>query len=196
LAKVAEEWGATLGKEIVLDTSGIGRIFRFNEFVPLVASYEIHPIVREMKEVATAFPLARPVEAKTGAEKLFTTTANSFATLTPEKPDPAKDKKGPINLGVAGTVKKGGAEGRFVVVGSSLWAGNSFLRFNGNRDLFLNMMNWLSSDEDLISIRPKEQQNRPLQLSQAQMSRVFYLSVIGLPLLIVAGGVGVYMKRR
>ena len=56
--------------------------------------------------------------------------------------------------------KVGGKEGRFVVVGSSSWIGNNILRFNGNRDLFLNMMNWLSSDEDLISIRPKEPEDR------------------------------------
>jgi ABC-type uncharacterized transport system involved in gliding motility auxiliary subunit len=200
LAKVVDEWGVTLGKEIVIDSSGIGQIFGFNEYVPLVANYESHAIVREMKEVATAFPLARPVETKTASsgatEKLFSTTANSYGTLTPDKPDPSKGKKGPVNLAVAGTVKKGSAEGRFVVVGSSLWASNSFLRFNGNRDLFLNMANWLSSDEDLISIRPKDPQNRPLELSRAQMSRVFYFSVIGLPLIIVAAGVGVYMKRR
>ena len=49
-----------------------------------------------------------------------------------------------------------------MVVGSSNWIGNNILRFNGNRDLFLNMMNWLSSDEDLISIRPKEPEDRRL----------------------------------
>ena len=32
-----------------------------------------------------------------------------------------------------------------------------------NRDLVLNMMNWLTSDEDLISIRPKEPEDRRLQ---------------------------------
>ena len=47
-----------------------------------------------------------------------------------------------------------------MVVGSSNWATNNILRFNGNRDLFLNMMNWLSSDEDLISIRPKDPEDR------------------------------------
>ena len=53
-----------------------------------------------------------------------------------------------------------------MVVGSSNWIANNILRFNGNRDLFLNMMNWLSSDEDLISIRPKEPEDRRLTLSK------------------------------
>ncbi len=36
----------------------------------------------------------------------------------------------------------GDAKGQFVVIGSSNWCSNSFLRFNGNRDLFLNIYNW------------------------------------------------------
>ena len=80
--------------------------------------------------------------------------------------------------------------------GSSGWVANNIFRFNGNRDLALNMVNWLSSDEDLISIRPKEPENRPLNLTRQQMSRVFYASVIFLPLLIIAAGVGVWWRRR
>ena len=55
------------------------------------------------------------------------------------------DKKGPLMLGAAGTYNTGkeNGNGRFVVVGNSRWVANGFLRFNGNRDLFLNMMNWL-----------------------------------------------------
>ncbi len=83
-----------------------------------------------------------------------------------------------------------------MVVGSSSWVANGFLRFNGNRDLFLNMMNWLSSDEDLISIRPKEPEDRRLNMTARQMSMVFYESVLFIPLLIVVAGVGVWWRRR
>ena len=108
------------------------------------------------------------------------------------------NKKGPLTLGAAGTYNSGGTggNGRFVVVGSSRWIDNSFLRFNGNRDLFLNMLNWLSSDEDLISIRPKETEDRRLSLTARQMILVFYSSVIAIPLLIIAAGFGVWWRRR
>ncbi len=58
--------------------------------------------------------------------------------------------------------------GRFVVVGNSGWASNQALGFSGNRNLLLNMVNWLSSDEDLISIRPKEPEDRRITLTRAQ----------------------------
>src|SRR4051812_28511903 len=80
LAKLIEDWGVTLNKDLVLDTSGIGQVFGFSEVVPLVASYENHAITRTMKGTATAFPLARSLEVKAGTEKLFSTSENSFAT--------------------------------------------------------------------------------------------------------------------
>lgn len=205
LEKLLASWGVTLNSDLALDTSGIGQIFGLSEVVPLVASYESHAIVREMRDVATAFPLSRTLEVKSGekatAEKLFSTSANSYATGNLSSPairlDTKRDKKGPFTLGAAGTYPTGKeGQGRFVVVGSSSWLGNNFVRFNGNRDLFLNMMNWLSSDEDLISIRPKEPEDRRLTLNRQQMRVLFYSSVILLPLLVVVSGVAVWWRRR
>jgi len=205
LDKTLASWGVTMDKDLVVDASGVGQIFGFSEVVPLVTAYESHPIVRDLKEVATAFPLARTMEVKAGgtggsAEKLFSSSDNSFATSNLSSAeiriDPKKDKKGPLALAAAGTVKTSAKEGRFVVVGSSNWISNNILRFNGNRDLFLNMMNWLSSDEDLISIRPKEPEDRRLNLTKRQMSSILFSSMIGLPLIVIAAGLMVWWKRR
>jgi ABC-type uncharacterized transport system involved in gliding motility auxiliary subunit len=202
LEKMLASWGVTMDKDLALDTSGVGQIFGLSEVIPLVTSYESHPIVRDLKETATAFPLARTLDVKSGggAEKLLSTSDNSYATSNLSSAeiriDPKKDKKGPLTLAAAGSVKTGPKEGRFVAVGSSNWVANNILRFNGNRDLFLNMMNWLSSDEDLISIRPKEPEDRRLMLSRKQMSMIFSSSVIGLPLIVIAAGMMVWWKRR
>ena len=113
-------------------------------------------------------------------------------------------------MGVAGTLsaEDGGsangpdvptqtdAEGRFVIVGTSRFAINAVIGFNGNRDLFLNMINWLSEDEDLISIRPKEPDSQQLDLNQAQMGRIRYLTLLVMPLLILAIGFSVWWGRR
>jgi ABC-type uncharacterized transport system involved in gliding motility auxiliary subunit len=141
---------------------------------------------------------------KTTVDKLFSTSGNSYATKnlsTPEiRIDTKNDRKGPLSLAAAGTYNTGkeNQNGRFIVVGSSSWATNNFIRSNslGNRDLFMNMMNWLSSDEDLISIRPKDPEDQSLSLTQAQVGRLFYTSILGLPLLVVAAGFMVWWKRR
>jgi|SRR5579871_679365 len=205
LVSLLDSWGITLDKDLALDTSGVGQIFGLGPEVPLVTSYESQPIVRDLKDVATAFPLARTLDVKstaTGtAEKLFSTSGNSYATTSINSPeiriDPKRDKKGPLALGASGTYKgSSGKEGRFVVVGSSNWASNNILRFNGNRDLFLNMMNWLSSDEDLISIRPKDPEDRRLNISTRQMSALAYSSMLFLPLIVVVSGFVVWWQRR
>ncbi len=203
LAQLAT-WGVTVNKDLALDTSGMGQLVGLSEVVPLVVTYAQHPIVREMKETATAFPVARSIDVKNGdkttVEKLFSTSENAFATTNLSAAEVKKtdnDKKGPLNLGAAGVYKGAeGKEGRFVVVGSSGFVANNILRFNGNRDLALNMLNWLSSDEDLISIRPKEPEDRRIAMSRRQMNLLFYFSVIVLPFLAVAAGLGVWWKRR
>jgi ABC-type uncharacterized transport system involved in gliding motility auxiliary subunit len=91
---------------------------------------------------------------------------------------------------------KNGGEARVVVVGTSLFARNNFVGRGGNLDLFLNMLNWLSSDEDLISIRPKDPENTPLNLSQAGIRRLFWGTIVLLPLLIVGTGIRVWWTRR
>jgi ABC-type uncharacterized transport system involved in gliding motility auxiliary subunit len=205
LTDVLAGWGVTLDNDLVLDTSGVGQVFGMGPEIPLVTTYTSHAIVRTMKDVPSGFPIARSLTVKNGdkttVEKLFETSDNSFATMNLKsadiRPSPT-DKKGPLTLGAAGEYNGGGpnGKGRFVVVGSSRWIDNSFLRFNGNRDLFLNMMNWLSSDEDLISIRPKETEDRRLSLTARQMMMVFYSSVIAIPLVILAAGFGVWWRRR
>ncbi len=208
LVKLLADWGVKVNDDIVVDLSGVGQLFGADELSPLVTKYESHAITREMRNVASLFPLSRSVEPgeskdKTTVEKLFGTSARSYATTSfgtgQIKLDPKKDKAGPFSLALAGTCRtdKENVKGRFLVTGSSRFVTNSTLGFpGGNRDLFLNMMSWLTADEDLISIRPKDPEDRRLTLNQAQMRRVFYSSVIGFPLLIIAGGTWVWWRRR
>jgi ABC-type uncharacterized transport system involved in gliding motility auxiliary subunit len=111
--------------------------------------------------------------------------------------DPS-NTKGPLTLAAAGTYNTGkeNTQGRFVVVGSSTWLANRFLNFNGNSDLALNTMNWLSSDEDLISIRPKPQDDRRITMTRSQLAWVRATSQFLLPSIVVIAGVFVWLKRR
>jgi len=208
LVNMLSGWGATAEKDLVIDLNPLGQVFGFSAAVVLIQKYESHPIVREMRQSPTAFPLVRSITAKNGdkttVEKLFGTTEEAFATAnlaSPEvKQDDKNNKKGPFTIAAAGTYNSGqaGNNGRFIVVGSSSWMQNNILgvRNFANRDLYLNMMNWLSSDEDLISIRPKEPENRPLMMSGRQMRVVLYSSLLGLPLIVLAAGLSVWWRRR
>jgi ABC-type uncharacterized transport system involved in gliding motility auxiliary subunit len=171
----------------------------------MVTSYESQPIVRDFKEGLTAIPLSRTFKinsaGKVTLDKLLATSDNSFAATDVSGPvDPKKGTKGPLVLAATGSYNTGNPSdpGRFVVYGSSMWAANSFLgsRQIVNRDLALNTINWLTSDEDLISIRPKEPEDRRLNISGNRMNMVFLWSVVLLPLAVVGSGLMVWFRRR
>jgi len=206
LTAVLQSWGVTPEKNLILDLNPIGQLAGLGPQVALVTSYESHAIVNDMSRRATGFPLARSLDTKNSDKstvtKLFSSSESSLATtkLNSAAIDPSdpKNTKGPFTIAAAGTYNTGkeNSQGRFVVIGSSSWAANSFIGFNGNRDLALNAVNWLASDEDLISIRPKDRDDRRITLTQAQMSWLRITSQFLLPLLVIVTGVSVWWRRR
>jgi len=206
LATLLQSWGVTLDKDLILDLNPLGQIAGLGPQVALVTTYASQPIVDQLRGTATGFPLARSLDIKntdkTSVQKLFDSSTTSLATSNLSSPavnvnDP-KNKKGPLTIAAAGTYNTGkeNSQGRFVVVGSSSWAANRFIDFNGNDDLASNAINWLSSDEDLISIRPKAPEDRRITMTERQLAWVRAVSQFGLPFVVVILGVSVWWKRR
>ncbi|MGH9605815.1 MAG: GldG family protein [Terracidiphilus sp.] len=206
LTGLLADWGVTLDKDLVLDLNPVGQLMGLGAQVALVTSYGSQPIVTDMKGTATGFPLARSLQIhdtdKTSVQQLFESGSTSLATTNLSSPeinvnDP-KNKKGPMILAAAGTYDTGksSSQGRFVVVGDSTWASNSFLNFNGNADLALNSIDWLASDEDLISIRPKPPADQHVTMTRAQLAWVRLTSQFGLPLIVILLGGFVWWERR
>jgi ABC-type uncharacterized transport system involved in gliding motility auxiliary subunit len=205
LLNLLSSWGVTPGKDLVLDLSGVGQIFNLGPEVPLILQYESQAIVRPFqKGVGTAFPLSRSLDIKatSGAtvDKILGTTDSSLAVseIGPNGAiDPKKGTKGPFTLAAAGTTT-GATKGRFVVYGTARWAQNNLINSNAlaNRDLFSNTVNWLSSDEDLISIRPKDTENQAMNLTGQRGAMMFWLSIVIFPLAVVGMGLGTWWQRR
>jgi len=206
LDNLLASWGVTVNKNLILDLSPVGQVFGMGPTVALVTNYDPHPIVNDLKGTATAFPLSRSLTIKntdkSTVQKLFDSSESSLATakLDTDKIS-AKDPtniRGPLTIAAAGSYKTGkeNSEGRFVVVGTSSWIDNSALSFNGNGDLAVNAMNWLSSDEDLISIRPKPQEDRKVNMTSAQFNWVRFSSQFLLPGALLLAGLSVWWRRR
>ena len=218
LVALLEEFGADAKNSLVVDTSGIGRLFGTDELMPLAVQYDDHPVTKDMTNIATLFPFSAMVATSSNSmpgatfQPIARTTDKSWATTDVESREVSyregQDTQGPVALFGAGTFQKPedapaapGAEnaptteGRFIVAGSAEFPANAIIGFNGNRDLFVNSVNWLASDEDLISIRPKEMEDRRVDLQPGQMAMIFYL-LVAVPAIVVLGGLGVWWKRR
>ena len=183
--------------------------------IPVVTHYENHPITRGFA-LATFFPTARSVGiiddeiegvsvqylAKTGKSAWGETDLRLIDKGQAVKSE--DDNQGPLALAAAAEKRPAaGAPGskergtsRLVVIGDSDFADNSSFRLSGNSDLFLNVINYLAEEEDLISVRPKQGPGDRLFLTASQGRLIFLVSVILLPLSVITVGTAVWMKRR
>ena len=82
------------------------------------------------------------------------------------------------------------------VFGDADFAADEFFNQLGNGDLFLNTVNFLAAEEKQIIIRKTDQKLEPLQLTRWQILMIFFISVILLPLAMLAAGMSAYFRRR
>ena len=87
-------------------------------------------------------------------------------------------------------------ETRVVVIGDSDFATTNALGIQGNRDLFMNIVGWLSQQENLISIRPKEPDDRRITLTATQQNNITWLSLLVIPAVVFGAGVFTWWRRR
>jgi ABC-type uncharacterized transport system involved in gliding motility auxiliary subunit len=215
LVDVLQPWGVKLTNTVVVDQ--VVRLFQGPALglQILASTYGAHPVTQAFLE-RTVFPMARAVQAdaagKTGvsAVELVKSSPSSWAESDVEGvfkrgeaalDESGGDVKGPVSLAVAVTGKhkemgfdKEG-ETKLIVVGDADFASNQFFGQLFNRDLVLNMMAWLGGEEKQISIRPRAIQASRAQLGPDETRRIFYLSVLVLPELLLFLGLTVWWRR-
>jgi len=223
LVALAHDWGVQIGSNVVVDVSGMGRFLGTDASVPIAAPpYPSHAITQRFAAI-TAFPLAREASPVSGgvnghtAQPVVESSPRSWAetdiktllTSGQVSLDESKgDKKGPVVLASAVSAAAANApaakpgddtpkpETRIAVFGDSDFAENGVLGVPGNKDLFMNTVGWLSQQENLISIRPKEADDRRVTLTATQQNNITILSLLLIPGLVFASGVYNWWRRR
>ena len=222
LIALAHDWGVQVGNNVVVDVSGMGRLIGTDASVPVAANYPSHPITARFTFI-TAYPLAREASPVSGgvnghvAQPFVESSPRSWAETDIKELlasgkvslDEAKgDKKGPVTLASAVSATatpaappKPGDDGpkpetRVVVMGDSDFAANAGLGIQGNRDLFMNTIGWLSQQENLISIRPKEADDRRITLTATWQANITWLSLLIIPGFVFGTGIYTWWRRR
>ena len=187
-----------------------------NPSIVVVSGYPSQAITREMSSV-TVFPEAAALDisdSDTWQATPLLTTLNRSWTETGELAgeisfDADSDERaGPLDLGVALTrslqvsTADGDAAGeesreqRIVVIGDGDFLSNTYLGNAGNLGLGLNIVNWLSHDEDYIDIRIKSAPDTSLELGRIAQGVIGLGFLIGLPLLLLLTGAIIWLRRR
>jgi ABC-type uncharacterized transport system involved in gliding motility auxiliary subunit len=218
-----KDWDFQADKDVVVDASGMGQLIGTDASVPVVAQYPSHPITQRFN-VITAFPLARsitpilPASNGRAAVPIIQTSARSWAETDMAQLRSGRvelnadkgDKQGPVTIGAvtataatdvpktAGTpnTDQHPPESRFVTIGDSDFAANYAIRIQGNQDLFVNTINWLAQQENLISIRPKPPSDSRLTITANQANAVAIMSLLVIPALVFGTGVYAWWRKR
>jgi ABC-type uncharacterized transport system involved in gliding motility auxiliary subunit len=193
---------------------------------PLVAWFDKeHPITKELggRPMSLILTPSRPVQAaleatqglkvteliKTG-EASWSEDLSKLAAGGRLQPPPKNEMK-PQSLAVAVSKStsppprpgmpsppeenKGGM--RLVVFGNSELIQDSFLMSNNTAvELMLNTINWLSEQEDMIAVPPRQLKGTPIVLEAAQLRVIFFFAAVLIPAALFFGGVSYSMMRR
>ena len=128
----------------------------------------------------------RPVDP-TSAEALR--RLDRQAELPPTPALPAEDANGDAAAMPTG-------RSRIAVVGDSDFATNSFFHILGNGTLFVNTVNYLAAQENLIGIEPRTYDRPRVNLTNRQMKGTIFLTIVLIPGLLAVVGIGVWWKQR
>jgi ABC-type uncharacterized transport system involved in gliding motility auxiliary subunit len=175
-----------------------------------------HPIVGPL-DAPPLFSLTRSVGVlpdDTGsvvAVPFLRTSATSWATTDTEvlrTGAPAyvagRDRPGPVTVGLEvafRTLTPPGAppqQGRIIAYGNSKFANNFFIEYLGNKDLFINTVDWLARQPEAISQRPRQQALglQQFYVSAEQGSTIFWATAVLEPALFLVVGLVLVARRR
>lgn len=211
LESIAEQLGIEVVPGVVVDPTT--QLFAINDpTFAIVGDYGRHAITQDFN-VVTIFPRAAGVNFEAQdewkGEPFLTTSARSWSETGPLKGqisfDEGADVGGPLNIGIAAvrdrkftaqTAGKAAGEQRTVVIGDGDFLANAYLGNGGNLNLGMNIINWLSSDDQLISIPAKTALDTALNLSQMQVGVIGFGFLLFLPLLLLGSGLVIWLRRR
>ena len=177
-----------------------------------ILEYKRHPITEKMKYF-TLFTTAAAVSANPQIKNSATNWITSDLLITSESSwaetdnlmlgfefNKEKDLKGPLSIGIAQQRQiKSATElssQRIVVIGDTDFIANNNLGNGANLEFILNTFNWLTRNDKLISISPKNAPDLKLNLSAPLAAILGLLFLIALPLFFFIMGAVIWFKRH
>ncbi len=202
LERLTEKLGLLLPPGVVIDPAATE--MNAPATWSLGTTYLPHPVTRDFNLI-TAYPSARPVawnESTEWKHQILVEVATrgwvtrSATGITNPHFDKQHDTPGPATIALALNRDINDKEQRIVVVGNGAFLANSFAGNGGNVDLGVNMINWLASDEQLITLQPRAAKDSNITLSKTQLGVISVSFLLGVPLLLAGFGTYIWWRRR
>ena len=209
LDPLAEQLGILFQPGTIVDPTG-QMLGLDNAAFAVVSVYPRHAITAGFSDI-TIFPIARALDLETPegwqATPLLETVDRAWSETGSLMSgtvqfDQGEDISGPLTIGYAlnrplpDRLEEEGSEQRIVVIGDGDFLSNGFLGSAGNLNLAMNIINWLSRDEALISIPARVTPDNRLELSPLAGKIIGLGFLVVIPLLLMICGVVIWWRRR
>ncbi len=207
-AAFLKRYSIKLTNDFIIDPKS--KLMAMDYLTPIVVPDKLHPIAKHMNQ-ATVFPYCRsvlPIQ-EPGKAMEATVLARSGPDSWAERDyqsvydgkvvfDADADLSGPVPVGVLTDVAGDEATGQLIVLGDSDFANNHYVTILGNKDFFMNTLNWLAEKSSLLSERPQAAQSpvSMLFLTENESRLVLWTSVVVQPGLVLLLGILVVLWRR
>jgi len=199
LAPVAEMLGLVLSPGMVADPDAAR--LNASATVAVAAVSGRHPVTDGFNLI-TLYPQARQINSIESEEW----RVRPLVEVAPRgcvkagKPegacDPKRDVAGPVTIAAAFERAAGDRQQRVVVVGNGSFLSNTFIGNGGNRALGINMINWLSGDDNLITVQPRTAVDGRIDIDQPALYLIALVFLVVLPLVFVITGAVIWWRRR
>jgi len=201
LQPLAEKFGLILTPGTVVDPAA--RQLKASPTWAIGTAYAQHPITQNFSLI-TVFPFSRQINQSEGKDwritPLIEVAQNGWIETGkldgPLAFDKMRDVAGPVNIASAFEKSVEDKRQRVVVIGSGAFLSNTYLGNGGNLDLGVNVVNWLTGDENLIAIQPRATRDSSLVLGKLQAALISLGFLIALPLALLASGFIIWWRRR
>ena len=175
----------------------------------LVGEYPRHPITSNLTSLSL-FPKAQAIEfygdENWQRQNFLQSDVRSWNETGDMQGDVYKgdnddEISGPLTIGMSLARSKQDSDGqvfeqRVVIVGDADFVANSYLGNGSNLEIGINIINWLSHDDRLISISPRPAPDTRLELSPPEQLAIAIFFLLALPLGLLVSGLRIWLKRR
>ena len=199
LEPLAEKLGLLLTPGIVIDPAAEEMRAPMNW--ALAAGYPPHAVTHNFNLI-TVFPFARAIGSEENEGWQRTTLVEAAprgwvsSSKSPLRFDKNRDVPGPATIALALQRDVNDRDQRIVVVGSGSFLANAYSGNAGNIDLGINMVNWLSNEEKLITTQPRAMKDSAIALSKTRLAVISGGFLLAMPaLLMLVGGI-LWWRRR
>ena len=206
-ASLDDSLGLSLVPGVIIDANTKLRILLGIKHAAVIPVTEFHKhSITEQLKTHLLFPFASAIDhqANSGWQKqtLFKSLERSWSEIGEINTDKLKyqqelgDTQGPLTIGVSLSREIDQQQQRVVVIGDSDFMANGYIGFGANFMFSLNILNWLTEDDKLLSITHQAAPDQSLELGDKDVTFIALILLLIVPGILIGTGFAIRWRRH